>query len=80
MISDQDMIVSNLSTSSPPSTSCLHIGKPTEAIRELQILQEKRDLLVAGPLALIAAHERCSTVGKVQLDYSYNLLVSLTNI
>ncbi|KAI9207248.1 uncharacterized protein BJ171DRAFT_561472 [Polychytrium aggregatum] len=37
-------------------------GKPTEAIRELETLQEKRDLALACPAAIIFAHQQCKHV------------------
>ncbi|RKO88575.1 hypothetical protein BDK51DRAFT_26131 [Blyttiomyces helicus] len=37
-------------------------GSPTEALRELQGIQEKRDLVLACPTAMVYAHERCKFV------------------
>lgn len=37
-------------------------GRPSEALREFQSLQDKRDLVIAAPTAMIAAHERCRMV------------------
>ncbi|KAJ3084734.1 Tetratricopeptide repeat protein 21B [Rhizoclosmatium hyalinum] len=37
-------------------------GKSGEALRELEPLQEKRDLMLACPAAMVFAHERCKLV------------------
>ncbi|KAJ3116527.1 Tetratricopeptide repeat protein 21B [Physocladia obscura] len=37
-------------------------GKAGEALRDLESLQEKRDILLACPAAMIYAHERCKLV------------------
>ncbi|KAJ3318719.1 Tetratricopeptide repeat protein 21B [Blyttiomyces sp. JEL0837] len=37
-------------------------GRPAEGLRELQPLMEKRDLILACPLAMIHAHEKCEIV------------------
>ncbi|KAI9346469.1 hypothetical protein BDR26DRAFT_855632 [Obelidium mucronatum] len=37
-------------------------GKSGEALRELESLQEKRDLVLACPAAMVFAHERCKLV------------------
>ncbi|KAJ3065894.1 Tetratricopeptide repeat protein 21B [Podochytrium sp. JEL0797] len=37
-------------------------GKSGEALRELEPLQEKRDLILACPAAMVYAHERCKLV------------------
>ena len=43
--------------------------RTTDAIRELVTVSEKRDLVVAGPLALIEAHQHASFVGKSRPPY-----------
>lgn len=40
-----------------------HIDKPVEALRDLQPLMEKRDLVLACLAAMIYAHRQCKTPG-----------------
>jgi len=57
--------------------------KITEAIEELQQLQEKRELLLACPLALIYAHERCKIVDREaieELQAKYTISANLQTI
>ncbi|KAI8924973.1 hypothetical protein BC831DRAFT_463081 [Entophlyctis helioformis] len=42
--------------------------KATEAIRDLEQLQEKRDMVLAYPLAAIYAHENCKLVDREAID------------
>ncbi|KAJ3172779.1 Tetratricopeptide repeat protein 21B [Irineochytrium annulatum] len=51
-------------------------GKPSEAIREFQQLQDKRDLILACPLAMISAHEKCKLIGQWTYDALLGLLLS----
>lgn len=43
-------------------------GNHTQALREFEALQDKRDLILAIPTALIYAHERCRPVDKEAVE------------
>jgi tetratricopeptide repeat protein 21B len=54
--------------------------KYAEAIRELLPIQEKRDLILAAPLAMIYAHEKCDLVDKEAIDELHaRLTIAHTN-
>jgi tetratricopeptide repeat protein 21B len=58
-------------------------NKITEAIEELQQLQEKRELLLACPLALIYAHEKCKIIDREaieELQAKFTIAANLQNI
>ncbi|KND02289.1 uncharacterized protein SPPG_02764 [Spizellomyces punctatus DAOM BR117] len=46
------------------AASTVFEGRPTEALRALESVQDKRDFLLAAPIAMIHAHERCKLVDR----------------
>ncbi|KAJ3246801.1 Tetratricopeptide repeat protein 21B [Chytriomyces hyalinus] len=53
-------------------------GRPGESLRELEPLQEKRDLILAAPAAMIYAHEHCKLVDQ-EAVHELNAKLTIAN-
>lgn len=62
------------------SSNVVILGRIQEGIRELEPLQSNRDVVLGTCLALVHAHKKCKTVGKIEILTFLCLLSLLTLI